>query len=417
MPDCTINGITWGHTRGITPLLAAAQRYGELHPGVDIQFAKRSLQAFADMPIEQLTETYDLLVIDHPWVGCAAATRCVLPLDEHLPAAYMANQAAHSVGASHTSYFYQGHQWALALDAATPAASYRADLLGYPGLIDKSNPHDQDVTLSSARPEPAEGSKGVLPQTWPDVIALARKNRIALPAIPIDLLMNFYTFCLAHGSLPFQSQQEVTDRHTGTLALESMRELYSLIDKKFFNCNPIAVAELMTTTDDYWYCPFAYCYSNYSRPGYSKHLLRYAAPVKFGNSRLRTTIGGTGLAVSAHSKHKSVALDFAQWVASPLCQSTLYTDNGGQPGHRAAWTSERANYITNDFFNTILPVMENGYMRPRYNGYLYFQDHAGHPLQEYLLHGGNASHTLEKMNNLYRASLEPALVNATHNHE
>ena len=416
MPDCTIHGITWGHTRGITPLLAAAQRYEELHPGVSIRFAKRSLQAFADMPIEQLTETYDLLIIDHPWVGCAAATGCVLPLDEHLPAAYLANQAAHSVGDSHTSYFYQGHQWALAIDAATPAASYRSDLF------------EPDVTLSSARPELAEGSKGVLdkptvlkpnnlPQTWSDVLALAKKNKIAVPAIPIDLLMNFYTFCLAHGSLPFQHPQELTDKHTGIQALETMRELYSLVDKKFFTCNPIAVAELMTTTDDYWYCPFAYCYSNYSRPGYAKHLLRYTSPVKFGNSRLRTTIGGTGLAVSAHSKHPSVALDFAQWVCSPLCQSTLYVDNGGQPGHRAAWTSERANYLTNDFFNTILPAMENGYMRPRYNGYLYFQDHAGHPLHDYLQHGGDAAHTLEKMNKLYRESQSLELADSTHHHE
>ena len=68
---------------------------------------------------------------------------------------------------------------------------------------------------------------------------------------------------------------EVIDRKTGVPAIETMKELYSLIDKKMFNCNPIAVAELMSTTDDYWYCPFAYCYSNYSRSGYAKNLLHY----------------------------------------------------------------------------------------------------------------------------------------------
>ena len=395
MPDCTLHGITWGHTRGITPLLAAAQRFGEMYPGVNIQWKKRSLQEFADFPVEELTKTYDLLVIDHPWVGCAAATGCVLPLDEYLPAAYLADQAAHSVGASHGSYFYKGHQWALAIDAATPAASYRPDLI------------EKAVTLSL--------SKGVLPETWEDVLTLARKNRVAVPAIPIDLLMNFYMFCIAHGNTPFQHEHEVTDNITGALALETMRELYSLIDKHFFSCNPIAVAELMSTTDDYWYCPFAYGYSNYSRPGYAKHLLAYTNLVQYGHSgRLRSTIGGTGLAVSAACASKSIALEFAQWVASPVCQSTLYVENGGQPGHRAAWTSPHANYLSNDFFNTMLPVMENGYMRPRYNGYLYFQDHAGHPLQEYLLQGGNPNHTLEKMNKLYRESLRQHL---SHYHE
>lgn len=407
MPDCTLHGITWGHTRGITPLLAAAQRFGEMFPGVDIQWKKRSLQEFADFPVEALTKKYDLLVIDHPWAGRAAATGCVLPLDEYLPAVYLADQAAHSVGASHGSYFYKGHQWALAIDAATPAASYRPDLI------------ESAVTLSLSKgvlDEPgANEPRALLPETWEDVLTLARKKRVAVPAIPIDLLMNFYMFCFAHGSTPFRDEEAVTDTETGLRALDTMRELYTLVDKHFFSCNPIAVAELMSTTDDYWYCPFAYCYSNYSRPGYAKHVLKYADLVQYGHSgRLRSTIGGTGLAVSANCAHKSIAVEFAQWVASPACQSTLYVENGGQPGHGAAWTSRHANYLANDFFNTLLPVMENGYMRQRYNGYLYFQDHAGHPLQEYLLHGGNPRHTLEKMNRLYRESLRQ---NLSHYHE
>ena len=35
--------------------------------------------------------------------------------------------------------------------------------------------------------------------------------------------------------------------------------------------------------------------------------------------------------------------------------------------------------------------MDNGYMRPRYNGYLHFQDHAGIPLQKCLMENSNAS--------------------------
>ena len=69
-------------------MLAASQRYEELHPGVEIIWKKRTLQEFADFPVEKLTEQYDLLIIDHPWVGCAAATKCVLPLDEFLSKEY-----------------------------------------------------------------------------------------------------------------------------------------------------------------------------------------------------------------------------------------------------------------------------------------------------------------------------------------
>ena len=92
MEKIILNGITWNHSRGITPLLALAQRYSELHPQVEIRWKKRSLQEFADYPIEDLTSQYDLLIIDHPWVGRAAATRCVLPLEQYLPQDYLANQ-------------------------------------------------------------------------------------------------------------------------------------------------------------------------------------------------------------------------------------------------------------------------------------------------------------------------------------
>ena len=129
-----LKGITWGHSRGLTPLVAAAQRWSELYPDVSISWEKRSLQQFADYPIEKLTEEYDLLIIDHPWVGKAASLGCVLPLDNYLSETYLNEQAESSVGYSHHSYHYDGHQWALAIDAATPAASCRADLLQEAGV-------------------------------------------------------------------------------------------------------------------------------------------------------------------------------------------------------------------------------------------------------------------------------------------
>jgi len=183
MEAIVLNGITWGHSRGITPLLAASQRYSELHPGIEIRWKKRTLQEFADFPIEKLTHDYDLLIIDHPWVGCAAATGSVLPLNEFLSEAYLNDQLNNSVGYSHLSYNYYDKQWALAIDAATPAASYRKDLL------EKNNYR--------------------LPSTWDEVLELAKAGKVAVPAIPIDLLMNFW---IVHGCIFFPQRQ--TQRNT-----------------------------------------------------------------------------------------------------------------------------------------------------------------------------------------------------------
>ncbi|MEP0367371.1 MAG: extracellular solute-binding protein [Cyclobacteriaceae bacterium] len=379
MAKITLKGITWGHSRGITPLMAYAQRFNEKYPDVEVTWRKRTLQEFADFPIEKLVDDYDLLIIDHPWSGRANALGCVLPLDEYLSKEYLQNQLANSVGGSHESYNYGGHQWALAIDAATPVASYRKD------LFDK---HQEQ-----------------LPKTWEDLVALAKKGKVAAPAIPIDLLMNFYTFCVAHGTGPFQSQEEVIDQETGLKSLETMREFYSLLDPSMFEKNPIAVANLMSSTDDFWYCPFAYGYSNYSRVGYAQHLLHYTGLVDFNGTRLRSTLGGTGLAVSASSAQKEWAVKFAEEVVSSEIQSTLYTENGGQPGHLKAWTSELNNVLTHNFFKNTLQTLDESYKRPRYNGYLHFQDHAGDPVQSFLRDGGDPKAVLESINKIYRESL------------
>ena len=121
MEAIVLNGITWGHSRGITPLLAASQRYSELHPGIEIRWKKRTLQEFADFPIEKLTHDYDLLIIDHPWVGCAAATGCVLPLNEFLSEAYLSPGSLARISGS----FPQSSKWYTERNLCNDAGPFR----------------------------------------------------------------------------------------------------------------------------------------------------------------------------------------------------------------------------------------------------------------------------------------------------
>jgi multiple sugar transport system substrate-binding protein len=380
MEKITLNGISWNHSRGITPLRAAAQRYSELHPHIDIIWRKRSLQDFADQSISQLSKQFDFLVIDHPWCGFADETGCLLPLDMHLTENYLAVQASGSVGKSHESYNYNGHQWALAIDAALPAASYRPDLFIQ--------------------------NRTAIPQTWEELIELAKRGKVLLAGIPVDSLMAFYMFCIANGSEPFLSQGEVISEEIGIKALLDMKLLWSLCDPIIFKSNPIAVAEKMTSTDDFWYCPFAYCYSNYSRKGYAKNVLQYGGLISYGtNGELRPVLGGTGLSISSVCKNTEVAIGFASWLASPECQATFYLENSGQPAHADAWTSPWSNTLCNNFFANILPVMRNSFLRPRYNGYLFFQDNAAIPLFDFLSKGKNVREVVNEMNSIYRKSL------------
>jgi len=371
-----LKGITWNHSRGFVPMTATAQRFSELRPNVTITWEKRSLQQFADLSIQQLAERYDLLVIDHPWAGFAAKTNSILPFDKYLSKAFLDDQAANTVGHSYESYHYDGHQWALAIDAATPVAASRPDLLEKHGVS--------------------------LPKTYDDLLALAKKGLVAFPAIPIDSLMTFYTFCCSLGEDPCQQEDKVISEETGVKALQLYRQLAMHIDEACFNRNPIQTYEAMTLGDDIAYCPFAYGYSNYSRNGYARKLLHFHDMITLnGTMNLRSSLGGTGLAVSANCNNVDVAMAYAEYVASPQCQQGLYTDNGGQPGHLLAWTNAHNNANTHNYFSNTLPALQRAYLRPRYFGHMFFQDHAGDVVRDYLMYGTNELQVLAKLNDLY----------------
>lgn len=374
-----LKGITWNHSRGLLPMVATAQRFSELNPNVEITWEKRSLQAFADFSIQELAERFDLLVIDHPWAGFAAKTKSIVPLDLYLSEAYLKDQEANSVGVSYESYHYDGHQWALPIDAATPVASSRPDLLAQKGLQ--------------------------LPKSFDDLLTLADKGLVAFAGIPIDVLMNFYTLCCSLGEDPCQAENVVISSEIGIKALKMYRELASKIDPANFSRNPIQVYEAMTLIDEIAYCPFAYGYSNYSRNGYSRKVLHFHDMISLdGKTNLKSTLGGTGLAISSSSKEIEMAVEYAKFVGSAACQQTLYFESGGQPGHLSAWKDEEVNRQSQQYFLNTLPALQRAFLRPRYHGSMFFQDHAGDIVRDYLMNGGSEESVLSAMNELYLKS-------------
>ncbi|AHF78754.1 Cro/Cl family transcriptional regulator [Sodalis praecaptivus] len=374
----TLRGITWGHSRGYTSVVATAQRFGELHPEVNIQWEKRSLQAFADGSLDTLAQQYDLLVIDHPWAGFVVEKSLLLPLQQYLPAGYLADQKANSVGGSYESYEFNGCQSALAIDAATPIAVYRPDHLA--------------------------AGRFSLPTTWDHLLALAQAGRVIYAGIPINLLMDFLMLCATRGGTWFDGET-ITDRETGIEALETLRELASYCPEAIFDADPIQIHETLSQEDRWSYCPFAYGYSNYSRRGYARYLLKATDVVSYHGNALRTVLGGTGLAISAHSQHRDIALDYLRYTASAAIQKTLFFDTGGQPGHRAAWIDAEVNRRSLDFFADTLMTLDRSAKRPRYNGFLNFQDHAGHGVRDFVMRGGSSKATFDTLNQLYQDSL------------
>lgn len=374
-----LRGITWDHSRALPPLVATAQRFEETHPGVRIEWRKRTLHEFGHQNIKDLAHDYDLVVIDHPWAGFALDENIIHDLRPLVPQTFLDDLRDNSVGPSFSSYEFRDSLIALPIDGATPASSYRPDLLNRAGVA--------------------------VPQTWNDVLALARRGLVALPGFHVDQLLNLIGLCTSLGGRVFDSGEQWVDPATGRQALEMMRELVAHVPAIADDWNPIRVYEELASGDRFAYCPFAYTYSNYARRGFAKHRLAFTDLVAIpGHGNFRSVLGGTGIAISRRCQEIEIALEYSQFVASADCQRTLYVENGGQPAHRKAWLDEDANRITGNFFRSTLRSMDEAYVRPRYNGALSFQESAGEPLVRFYREGGSADALLDVMNGLYRQS-------------
>lgn len=374
-----LRGMTWNHTRGLAPMLATAAKYAEMHGGIVIEWTARSLQGFADHSITTLADEFDMIVLDHPFMGTAARANCLVPLDNHIPPQTLEILRAESVGASHDSYFYDGHQWALAIDAAAQVAGYRPDLIE------------------------ATGAK--VPTTWKEVHELANVKRgfVTIPLLPVDAFCSFVSICANSGVQPFVSSEEVVLRETGELALRTLIELARSGAEAALEWNPIALWEKMSASDEIAYCPLAFGYSNYARDGFSRSRLKFTnIPRRGPLGSSGSILGGAGLAISANSKVVDVAVDYATWIAGAECQKTIYVESGGQPGNKSAWTDPSVNTQTNHFFQDTLATLESAYLRPRFPGFVEFQTEASYLISEFLRGGRSPEDTLRSLDESYR---------------
>jgi multiple sugar transport system substrate-binding protein len=373
--EVRLRGMTWAHARGFDPMVATSQAYAAAHPGVTITWEKRSLQAFADRPISEMAETYDLMVIDHPHVGEVAKQGNLLTLDG-LRDAEMADLARGSVGLSHPSYAFDGRQWALAIDAATPVACLRPDRLDH------------------------------APRLWSEVLDLARRGQVGFALIPINALMCFFGMARNLDHAIAEAPDRLMERAQAAQVLEMLREVVALMDPRCLTLDPIGIYEWMgRQADGPAYSPYGYGYTNYSRAGFCPFPLSFRdAPGIAEPTPRGTVLGGTGIAVSAFTRHPKLAVDYAFWIAGADCQKGLYTASGGQPGHATAWEDQACNSLTGNFFRNTRATLESAWLRPRYDGYMGLQDRAGDIVHACLRGEAGVAVTIAALDAAYRES-------------
>jgi multiple sugar transport system substrate-binding protein len=342
-----LRAISWDHPRGVGCLLPCSQQWSDSGRGYSLEWATRSLQEFGQQPIAELAEAFDLIVVDHPHIPQAHAEQLLLPLNEQGFNSKLVTLANESVGLSHHSYAYCGTQYALAIDAAAQVAAYRPDLLG-----------------------------DCPPTDWDHVLDLARDKRVLWPAKPADAISSFITLA-SNSGYPIDVHDEFIDEAAGLDVLARMHSLADLVPPSCLEQNPIETTELLAMSEQWCYSPLLYGYSNYSRNGFRKNLVAFTDIPEGLNGVAGSCLGGTGIAVSARSRHPDVAIDFAFWLASANVQRGVYFDSGGQPANAAAWDDPLLNQASHDFFAGTRRTLDGAILRPRRTFWPVLQDAAG----------------------------------------
>ncbi|WP_285136109.1 extracellular solute-binding protein [Microbacterium sp. lyk4-40-TSB-66] len=339
-----LRGMTWEHARGYGSVSAAAAAYRAVAPDVEVHWDQRSLQAFADQPLEELVREYDLLVIDHPHIPQAAEEGLFARLDGAGHDDELALLAEQSVGRSHASYAHAGGQWGLATDAAAQVAAYRPDLL----------------------PEP--------PRDWAGVLALAEEGRVLWPYKPVDAYSSLITVAAGNGEDALRAPGVFLSRAALGEAMQTLRALARAVPASCAGWNPIQTADALSEGDRFCYAPLLFGYTNYSRAGFRPHRLRYVDIPASRRGVDGSLLGGAGVVVSAQTEHPDEAIAHAFWLASAEVQAGAYFDGGGQPGNAVAWDDERTNADTLDFFRATRATLEGAYVRPRWTNYIDVQN-------------------------------------------
>ena len=351
-----LRGMTWDHRRAIDPLTHTMPLFQQRHPDIDIEWSARPLAGFEFTSVDALAEDYDLIILDHPFMGAVAASGSLAPLNE-----IDGLSREQFVGPSLDTYRMKGSLWALPVDAACQVAVSRPDLMS---------------TLGSEAPK-----------SWTELIALGAKARrksmrLAIGLAGVHSLMTFFTLMANLGTPCATAQEEpFADRHTARAVFGLMRELLEFCPPEVFGWNSIRLHDEMVARDDLVFCPAVYCYATYAEADQRRPLRFHDLPGPTGPSG--STIGGTGLAISAKCKHRQAAFDYLRFAAE-LTTQHAFAEHHGQPARREPWLDEAINARFGGCYRDTLATMEGCWIRPRYDGYLAFQEKAGELVEAHL---------------------------------
>lgn len=376
MSAVRLRGMTWDHRRAIDPLRATQAMFAAAHPGIEIEWSSRPLHGFEFTPVGELAKSYDMIILDHPFCGDIAAGNCLLPVDDVLVDARNA-----FIGPSRETYVYAGKTWAVPVDAACQVAVSRPDLLARLGTQ--------------------------APENWAALLELGRQAsqrnmKLAIGLRGVHSLMTFFTLCANLGRpCATLSSEPLMELATAREVLEQMRALLAFCPREALDWNSIELHDVMVARDDLVFCPAVYCYATYAEADQRRPLRFHDFPGPHGPRG--STIGGTGLGISAHGANPEAALTYARFAAAAATQRAFAVHHG-QPARIEAWQDSTLDARFGGCYGATQRTMEQCWIRPRFAGYLGFQAKAGPLIEQHLRREIAERDLLDRLQRLFETS-------------
>ncbi|MCJ8329704.1 MAG: hypothetical protein HRT89_08745 [Lentisphaeria bacterium] len=343
-----LKGLTWNHARGWGPMDAVGDAYRQSGKDVLVDWDIQPLEGFESRPLDELTDIYDLLIIDHPHVGIAAESSLLLPVGE-LEDAY--------TSCCRESYDWNSENWAVPIDAACHVSAVK-------------------------------GCDSIAGKTWQEIIDMSASQPMGIPLKGVHSLMALLTL-LATNDTPLDPQNGFPEDMTKPL--DVLLSLSKAAHSDSLDWNPIVCLDALSK-GDIQMIPLTFGYSSID----DKELIFGELPSYDGTIKAGGILGGTGIAVSATTKHPEEALDFAHFCGSGFVQTNHWAEYGGQPAHRQAWDELSKS---EPFYRNTYSTQEGVYLRPRFNGWCGLQTEMGQVLEDWLRDG---SQTISLIDNQLR---------------
>jgi multiple sugar transport system substrate-binding protein len=379
MEGLRLRGITWEHRRAIDPLVRTLGLFGSQHSTIEVEWTCRPLSGFEFTSVAELAKVYDLIILDHPFAGAIAESSCLIPLDDIIGA----DQQDAFVGSSLESYRYAGRLWAIPVDAACQVAVSRPDLMA---KLDRQAPTGWDQVLELGQKATRSG------------------QQLAIGLRGVHSLMTFLTLCANLGSTcSLDPHQAFADPVVARRALALMRELVSLCPRECLDWDSIGLHEAMVARDDLAFCPAVYGYAPYAEQDVRHPLRFHNFPGPAGHHG--STLGGTGLGISAKSKYPEAAKAYARFAASRKAQFA-FARHHGQPAMREVWDDSDINSLYGNCYFATRSTIEQSWIRPRYDGYIRFQEKAGSLVETHLRGSLSEKLLLDKLQRLHAKGIK-----------